>query len=410
MIAGLLLLTMQGCLTDVHAEVRMNPVFPPPALSFGVAVACEGNAVAIGDPAQARVELYELTGSGGFVHTQSITSPASPIGAFFGSSIALSEDWLVIPSIGTYELNFFNLIGGLWQLHQVLTFGDSTTHVAVGFGKLVLEGGQLFMGDPFAPGVSVPSLGRVDVFEPDAFGQWGLVQTIVPPNAIGNSYFGSTTSVSSSGATLAIGADLLDVAGNTTAGGVHIYSQSATGWAYSETIESPEPLTDYKFGSGVAFANERLAVVTVIAEAPVTSRLDLYLPSAQGFTRAEPLMSDPDGLTPQTAFGLRADGDSVLVCGRGTYANGALLYDVGSDRFDEVWMRQFWCCQDFAWDTALSESIAVVGAPEWSLPARSCRRSTASSVERRRRNSRADQVCISAPTARPRDPTCRSRS
>ena len=206
---------------------------------FGQGVAIDGDTVAVGSPvgvmvgASVGVYIFDRNGSS-WSRVQKLQPGGTAIGKSFGWDVELSGTSLLVgcPTTASSSanpfVNFYDLVGGSWQLAATFNQSSSATR---SFGQSVsLDGDTAWVGSPLADTAGSDS-GLVSVFirEPAA---WTLLDEIVATDTVAQDLFG--TSVAGFGRTAVVG-----VPGDDDDG-----SSSGSAWAVVFKGELGEACTD----------------------------------------------------------------------------------------------------------------------------------------------------------------------
>ena len=201
---------------------------------FGSSIAISGDTVAVGVPsdavgsnfAQGSVSVFVRTGSS-WSAQQSLTAPDGAASDFFGRSVAISGDTLVIGAnqddIGTNNdqgsVRVFARSGSAWTQQQVLTAFDGAALDNFGWSVGI-------SGDTIVAGVRQDAVGAnqyqgsARVFARSGV-SWTEQATLAASNGIASEFFGSGVAIS--GTTIAVGAPNTTVGSNQGQGSVRVY-------------------------------------------------------------------------------------------------------------------------------------------------------------------------------------------
>ena len=231
---------------------------------FGRRLAIDGDRAVIAAPMDAHykyrggaVFVFERQ-AGTWVETARIDPPAPRTFGFFGISVALEGDVLVVGEPGyvgfSGDYNWvyvYRFSGAGWNLEQRLNPGHK-----IGFGYAVTAApGRIVVGafrDHFHGG---PHAGSVYVYE-DMGGAWQEVDKFWPTHPDAADHFGA--SVIMDGGRLVVGsaAPELIKLGND----VHVYEESGGSWILRSHLQHHDTATDSFFGAGLALSGDELWV------------------------------------------------------------------------------------------------------------------------------------------------------
>jgi hypothetical protein len=228
--------------------------------SFGVAVALDGNTLAVGASGERAVWLFEKLGSSwGF--SQRITGSDSTSGDGFGGSVALDGDTLVVgasvQNSSRGAAYVFRRGGGGWTQEAKLLPPSPLASGGFG-GDVAIDADVVVVGQR----EDQVSTGRVHVFRRSGT-TWGLEQTFTHPSPLVDDNFGRAVDVS--GNRIAIGVAERHVSGVADAGEVRIYRFDGVSWVPQATLSPAALIDDEDFGHVLDLDADRLIVGTSLA-------------------------------------------------------------------------------------------------------------------------------------------------
>jgi hypothetical protein len=209
-------------------------------------LALDGDTLAVG---AVRASVPGLVQSGAvFVYTRSGSSwtpsatvtPSAPVDfSFFGETVELDGDDLVVGAPFEDRVYAFRRVAGVWTQQAVLAPPPVNQQVAFG-ASLALEGDTLAVGAPQHNSSSGDdSVGRVFVFRRTG-GVWGAPQIV---EGSGNLYGGFGRNLALSGAHMVV------TEGSPFSQGAAIYAFNGTDWQFQQN--APVSATAASWGSGV---------------------------------------------------------------------------------------------------------------------------------------------------------------
>lgn len=232
-----------------------------PADGFCAAVALSGGVAVVGAPAaevggepRGAAHVFVRTAAG-WSQKQVLIAGDGRLGAGFGTSVSVSDTMILLgapyhpnPGPRRGRAYAFVLDGGVW--HQQRTFeapadGGGADH----FGWAVALSGEdaIVLADDQTNG----GVAEVLVFS-RVGGDWQEQQRLPPATWMS---FGPGSSLAASSGLLVVGSPLTDQA--------HVFARSGLGWAFQESLMTPDPLGRTYFGLVLAAHGER-----VLATAP----------------------------------------------------------------------------------------------------------------------------------------------
>jgi hypothetical protein len=222
---------------------------------FGRSVAIEANTIAVGSIlANNTGSAYIFTRSAGVWSQQAkLTAPDAASGDYFGCSVALSNNTVVIGAYGddsdTGSAYVFVRSGSTWAFEHKLT--ASNPHQNDRFGNSVaIDTNAVLVGSYFSSPFEIRSAGSVYYFTRTA-GAWSqqAVLTASDPNEY--NYFGCSVALDANIAV--IGAYECDINGIADAGAAYVFSKSTSGWVQQQKLfDTIDPCDGEDFGRSVA--------------------------------------------------------------------------------------------------------------------------------------------------------------
>jgi hypothetical protein len=245
---------------------RLEPVEPEGGSRFGDAVAFDGVTAVIGAP-----RSDELGLDSGIVHvferkndrwrsTALLTAPDGEEADFFGSSVAITGDWIAIGAWGdddngekTGAVWLFARVGMKWNAVTKIVPKDAVARDRFGC-NVAFSGGDLLV----AASGRKENRGIVHVFRNGEHG-WVEVDRLLDPRGERGDWFGYA--IAASGHLLIVGAPGADGA-TEIEGRVALFERHANGWAARGTLNSGPPTGEQpiQFGWSVATDGVRAAV------------------------------------------------------------------------------------------------------------------------------------------------------
>ena len=311
MIRHALLSLLFFALAAPAAAQSMRTGGEPARVGFGSALAITGDQVLVGEPNGVRspgaVYVYGKQGSG-WAEVERLRAEDAVAGDLFGTSIAASDDRLIVGSVGEAGAAYvFAREGGGWRRVALLSASGATPDDRFG-ASVAIAGDVALVGAAGADS----GRGAVYVFRGDGAGAWSQIARIAAPEgAVPDDRFGEALAVD--GGTAIIAATRAD----SGRGAVYLYSGDA--WQQTARI-APDSLTaNARFGSAIAVGD---GLVLIGAPGFNGFRGTVYAYGANDGSWAE-LGRVPFEGTPQERFG-----SSIGVAGQVAWIGAP-----GADRF-----------------------------------------------------------------------------
>ena len=256
--------------------------------AFGLSVAIYGNYIVIGTsmegedangqntkPSAGCAYIFERNAAGNWIETQKIVASDRASEDFFGYSVAIYGDYLVVGAYGDDEnVNSlpFNYAGSayIFKRNAAGNWIETQKIVASGRDEDAFFGINVAMfGDCIAIGADGndnlwDDEGIVYIFKKNAAGNWIETQIIVASDMYRSDYF--SRSISLSNDYLVVGAYREDedaTGGNTldAAGSAYIFERDASGnWIETQKIVASDRAVNAQFGASVSVSNDYIIV------------------------------------------------------------------------------------------------------------------------------------------------------
>jgi len=348
--------------------------------NFGESVSISGDTAVVGarfddDGANASGSVYVFVRSGGtWLQQQKLNASDAAEGDYFGSSVSLSGDTVIIGARGDNDPGtdigsayIFVRSGGTWTQQQKLTASDGAVGDEFGY-SVSLSGDTVVIGarwDDDAGGNS----GSAYVFVRSG-GTWTQQQKLTANDAAGGDLFGY--SVSLSGDTAVIGAYGDNDAGGDS-GSAYVFVRSGSTWTQQQKLTANDAAGGDLFGWSVSVLGD-----TALIGAPRNDDVGNNSGSAYVFVRSGGTWSQQQKLTASDGSGNDNFGHSVSVSGNTVIIGARLDNDAGNNsgsayvfvRSGGTWSEQRKLAandaaanDEFGWSVSLSGNVAVIGAP-----------------------------------------------
>lgn len=230
--------------------------------AFGYSVAISGTTIAVGAAAETASGLtaaghaYVFNASGSAIST--LTSPNPQTGGFFGCSVGISGNTVVVGADMESALNQ-SAAGNAYVFraatgHLLFTLTSPNAQKAGKFGySVAISGKTIVVGAPYEAALGLSQAGHAYVFSATT---GALSWPLTSPNAQAAGFFGSSVAVN--GATIIVGAD--DEASSGEGGAGNAYEFSASTGVAIATFVSPNAQVDGGFGVSVAVSGRTVVV------------------------------------------------------------------------------------------------------------------------------------------------------
>jgi hypothetical protein len=237
---------------------------------FGTSVALSGDTLVIGASAddiganQNQGSVYVYTrGDGGWVEQQILTASDGEAQDYFGSSVALVGDFLVVGAYGDDiggnvnqgSAYVFMRYGGVWTQRQKLVAAGGAPGDLFGY-SVAISGDTLAVGS-FADNGTNYEQGAVYVYRHGHWG-WTLQQQITASDGAPGDIFGAAVALD--GDTLLVGASMDDSGANLNQGSAYVFTRSDVVWTEQQKLVASDGAAEDWFGRAVAISGDTLVV------------------------------------------------------------------------------------------------------------------------------------------------------
>jgi hypothetical protein len=316
---------------------------------FGWSVSISGNTVVVGSPFHAvglnlgqgvaYVFVEPPSGWTGMTQTAELAASDGAANAFFGSSVAIDGNTIVVGAGGTTVQGnphqgaayvFVEPANGWTNMTETAELTASDGYVGDDFGASVaISGNALVVGAPYASIGSNFQQGASYVFVEPGGGWTNMTQAakLTSSDGAANDIFGD--SVAMDGSSVVVGASEAALNGNTSAGKAYVFVQPGNGWTdMTQTAEltASDAASDNYFGSSVTVVGN-----TVVVGAPSDYAGAAYIfvePPSGWIDTTETAELTPGALAPLLLLGT-----SVGVNGT-TVMAGAVGAKVGNNAYE----------------------------------------------------------------------------
>jgi len=302
---------------------------------FGFSVAISGNTVVVGAPFDANGEnlnrgsVYVFTRTGTvWTQQQKLTANDGGPGDFFGGSIALGGDTIVVGALGDNigtnadqgSAYVFIRSGTIWTQQQKLTADDGAAGDR--FGRSVaLSGDTVVVGaSNDAIGANV-SQGSAYVFTRSA-ALWTQKQKLTANDGAAQDIFGFSVAIS--GDTVVVGAQFADIGVNKDQGSAYVFTLNGATWAQQQKLTANDGAASDLFGFSVALGGDTLvvgAVVDDIGEHEDQGSVYVFTRGGTVWTQQQRLTSNDGAAGDQFGGSVALSGETVVI--------GAASDDIG---------------------------------------------------------------------------------
>jgi ankyrin repeat protein len=289
----------------------------------------------------------------------------------FGFSVAISGDTAVIGSPTSDHSGFFSAgaayvfvkSGGVWTQQQKLTAGDPAGGAYFG-DSVAISGDTVVVGAPFLFQASRPGAAYVFV---RTDGVWSQQQKLTAPDGTARDFFASAVAVS--GDTAVVGSpDHFDF--GTFAGAAYVFVRSGTVWSQQQKLRASDAAANDVFGESVAISADTVVVGNELddnAAGADAGAAYVFVRSGTVWSQQQKLTASDAAANDRLGFSVTVSGDTAVLGApyNGSQAGAAYVFV----RSGALWSQQQKLAgsdtvanDQFGWSVALSGDIAVVGS------------------------------------------------
>jgi hypothetical protein len=355
-------------------QVVSNPT-PEAYENFGGAVAIYGDTLVIGAKndntaaADAGSVYVYIKVNNTWELQQTINNPSPVLEDYFGSSVDIHKDTIIIGSYGddTGGTNrvgaafIYTRSGTTWTLQQEI---NNPTPVDIDHfsNSVSLYEDTVAIGALFED-TGASAAGSVYIYTRSGV-TWTLQQEINNPSPVINDQFGYSVSLFRD--TVAISANLKEVSAISDAGAAYVYTRTGGVWTLEQTIENPSPVASDRFGNSISLYEDTIAV----GSTPLTANTEkIWVYSRIGTTwTLDKEIETPIPITDEIGFGkiVKVHQDTVIASGVWNDASGA-VYIFSRDEGNWNYIDMFKNptpngSEGFAASLALYDDTILVGA------------------------------------------------
>ncbi len=267
-----------------------------------------------------------------------LVHPTSTAFDYFGSSVAVSGDTLLVGSPRTDSLGLsdsgvvlvFARAGTTWTKQAELLAGDIRSQGQFG-SSVALDGNEAVIGAPWqwASGFS-PRSGEVYVFSRSGT-TWTQTASLQAADGATDDYLG--TSVAFFGNLLVAGAPGVDLpAAKTAAGAAYLFARSGSTWTQAAKLTAPDAAQNDGFGTTVSAASDTVAIAAPGADLPSKTEAGavyLFASGAGSWALRTKLVASDAAAAQSFGDGLSLSDDTLVVGASGSVIAGKTAAGAG---------------------------------------------------------------------------------
>ena len=283
--------------------------------SFGNSVSVSGDTLVVGAPyhdnGTGAAYVFTLTGTT-WSQTAELTASDGASGDFFGYSVSISGDTLVVGAYnhdnGTGAAYVFTLTGTTWNQTAELTASDGVSNDEFG-NSVSISGDTLVVGAPYHDN----GTGAAYVFTLTGT-TWS--QTAELTASDGGIYDGFGNSVSVSGDTLVVGADF-----HNGTGAAYVFTLTGTTWSQTAELTASDGASGDFFGTSVSISGDTL-VAAAVGRNGITGAAYVFTLSGATWNQTAELTASDGVSNDEFGTSVSIGGDTIASGSSGTTVNG----------------------------------------------------------------------------------------
>jgi len=352
--------------------------------NFGNDVAIDGNTAIVGayaengGPGSGMGAAYIFVKSGGtWVQQQKLTASDAAAGAYFGWSVDISGDSVVVgaradsgSALAAGAAYVFTRSGGVWTQQQKLIPSDVVSVQYSGY-NVSIDDDTVAVAAPGDNGGSGANSGAVYVYTRSGV-TWTQQQKLKASDAAASDFLGTRAGLDLAGDTIIAGAEASDAAG-LNSGAVYVFTRSGGVWSQQQKFVGSDTEPNDAFGGAVAIDGNTAAITARLDDDVANNSGAVYIFNRSGsvWTQSAKLKADDaDDSDLMGTNGIAIAGNIVLVGVNGDDDGGSAT---GSayvfKNTDGSWEQIFklnasdpQVSNSFGASVGLSEDTGVIGA------------------------------------------------
>ncbi|MBC8172524.1 MAG: FG-GAP repeat protein [Chitinophagales bacterium] len=303
---------------------------------FGCSVSISGNFAIVGaywDDAgtnadQGSVSVYQYDGSS-WVLTEKLIDGTGAAGDFFGISVSISGNYLIVGSSGDDigvnlnqgSVSIYRYDGRFWVLMQKLTDPAGASNDNFGFSTSI-SGNHAIAGAYFDEGTAGTGQGSASIFKYDGI-EWILMQKLTDAAGAAGDWFGYCVSISGNYAI--VGIPLSHVGSDADQGSANTYHYDGSSWVLMQKLIDGNGAPNDWFGHSVFISGSYVIVGTYLDDIGTSAdqgSASIYLRMGLGWQKLQ-YVTDPGG-NPGDSFGYSTSFDETtkrFIIGATGYGN-----------------------------------------------------------------------------------------
>jgi hypothetical protein len=272
----------------------------------------------------ASILIVSLLASSLFAQSGKIIAPDGHTEDYFGTSVAISGNTMVVGATGDELPPFALNTGGAyayvsdgtqWTLQQFL-LGTGFDGLEAFGTSVAIDGNVIVVGAPMDAIGTGPDRGTASVIERGGISWFETAQLAASDGGeLLGERFGWSVAVS--GDTIVVGAPLKDEPGNEDQGAAYVYVRSDNTWVEQAKLTASDGSAIDQFGRSVAISRNTIVVGAIFDDAPHTNQGSAYI-----FTRSGTSWTEKAKLVPSDGAAGMEFGEAVAISG-GTVVVGA---------------------------------------------------------------------------------------
>jgi hypothetical protein len=334
---------------------------------LGWSVLSFGNYAIVGAPINSNnggaVYIFRKEGTN-WIEEQKLTPSDSAAGYFFGSSVSISGDYIIVGAPQNDDLSgtgssdsigaayVFRKEGAAWVEKQKLLASDGDTTDSFGY-SVSISGDYIIIGAPR----NSETKGAVYVFRNDG-ASWIEEQKLIASDGVASDYFGNSVSIS--------GENIL----SSSFGSAYVFRREGTIWIEKQKIMASDSDTTDGFGFSASIAGNYI-IIGAPGDDDSTGSAYIFREEGTNWVEEQKLKASNDTSRAFFGWSVSVSGDYAIVGSplddaNEAWSGSAYIFKRESTNWIET---QKLIASDgtgldlFGWSVSISDDNAIVGAP-----------------------------------------------
>ncbi len=377
-------------LQEAFAAVRQPDATPPlfsfeakltsPAVAsngdFGTTVSLSGQTAVVGDRRETingganygAAYVFIRNGTTWSLQQKLIASDGAA-GAFFGSSVAIDGNTLIVGAGGASNAGggqgaayIFVRSGTVWSQQQKLSASDGAAGDFFGGESVAITGSTAVVGVPDRDNGAVRDQGAAYVFVRTGV-SWSQQQKLLASDGGSDDRFGVRVAIERD--TIVVGAHFETLGAGFGHGAAYVYVRSGTSWSQQQKLVASDAITNAEFGGAVAISGE-----TIMIGAPFDRNRGaayIFVRSGVSWSQQQKLLASNSAIGNLFGWSVALQGDNAIAGDPGSNTNTGSFYyfsrsGITWSQIQQVFATDPMTNAGFGAGASISGNTAIIGA------------------------------------------------